>query len=57
MESIESVLEEPPENSLFGKTVNPISTGCLLYKVVDDICNIFNLSKYNADKVKDNILD
>ena len=57
MEIIDSVLGAAPADSIFVKTVNPISSGCLLYKVVHEICEKFNFSAYNSDKIKDKIME
>ena len=57
MEIIDGALEEPASTSLFAQTVNPISTGCLLYKITDDVCLKFNFSQYTSGKIKTTIVD
>ena len=57
MEIIDDALDEPAEQSLFTRTINPISTGCLLYKTVHDVCGKFNFSSYNSNKIKEKILN
>ena len=56
MEIIQELLDYPPEKSLFVTTVNPISTGCLLYKNVHDICELFDFSDYTANSIKKKII-
>ena len=31
-----SILDEPAENSIFKRNINPLRTGLILYKLVDD---------------------
>ena len=54
---LQEALEQPAQNNIFTQSVNPISTGCLLYKNVHDICVRFDFSDYTAKQIKSEILD
>ena len=48
MKNIEEVLSYPAENSMFIKTCNPLQTGLVLYKFIDDVKINFDFSEYTA---------
>jgi len=52
MKIIEEVLDYPAENHIFLKTCNPLQTGLLLYKFIDDVKMHFDYSEYSAQALK-----
>ena len=53
MKIIEDVLEYCAYESVFTKSCNPLQTGLLLYKTIDDIQVNFNYSEYTAEAMKE----
>ena len=53
MKIIEEVLNYPAENHIFVKTCNPLQTGLVLYKFIDDVKIHFDFSEYTAEAMKD----
>ena len=45
------VLAEPAENSIFKRNINPLRTGLILYKLVDDLQEHFNISEYTVEQI------
>ena len=44
MKIFEEMLAEPSENSIFVTNLNPIRTGLILYKTIDEMAIKFNYS-------------
>ena len=47
----QELLNEPAENSIFKKNVNPFRTGLMLYKLVFDLQAHFSYSEYTTEQI------
>jgi len=53
MKIIDDVLDYPAKNSIFVKSINPLQTGLVLFKFIDDVKANFNFSVYTAEAMKE----
>lgn len=52
IKTFEKVIHDTAEESFFRYNANPIRCGLVLYKMIDDLENQFELKSYTSDKMK-----